>query len=152
VKRSCATKLLLLIFVLTSIPALAQNVSPPVSIECSTAGTVQAGKTAKIIIKITPNEDLSLDIYCLVPLGVGPGYAPGLSIMPYREKSSSDPERKANYRLAAGLWSGPLKAGKTKELFLPIRILKKGSYKFIFLADAPGKLSRTESSYTIDLN
>ncbi len=125
---------------------------PPVTLVYSVAGTPQAGTPIAINVKVTPQEDMHLDINCLLPQGVEPVYEPGVRIIPYAEKYTSDTISRRGYLLMAGLWTGPLSAGVIQEFTFHVTVSQKGSYKLICLADALAKWGQQEADYTLNVN
>jgi len=125
---------------------------PPVTLEYSLSGTPQAGIPIAITIKVIPQQDMHLDINCLLPQGVQPVIEPGIRIAPYREKFTPNLERQQNYHLGANLWVGPAKAGEAKQFTFHVTAAKSGSYNFVCLADALKQWGQKELDFTIDVN
>jgi hypothetical protein len=124
------------------IPAFAQSfpLPPPVSLECSTIGTPEAGKNIPITVKVTPQEDMYLDISCFVPQGIMPVYGKGIRIRPH------------NGQLVVGLWVGPLPGRITREFTFQVTAGGTGSYKLVCAAQALARWGETEEAYTLNVN
>ena len=99
-----------------------------------------------VTVKVTPQEDMPIDVSVLVPKGVGPVANPGIKIMPCRDGYAY------NYWLTLGLWSGPLIGGETKIFTFEVTASQKGSYQFLFRAYPLVKWGATEEAYTLVVN
>ena len=138
---------------LTALPQSTFNLpAPPVTLEYSVSGAPKAGDQAAITITVTPQEDMHLDINCLLPRGVAPVIEPGVQIVPYREKFTPNLERQKNYRLGANIFTGPLKAGETKAFTFHVVISSSGTYNFVCLADALKTWGQKELDFSVDVN
>jgi hypothetical protein len=71
--------------------------------------------------------------------------------MPYRQRRLPGPGRQKEYRFAAGLWVGPLRAGKTKEFIFHIKIAQKGSYQLVCIVDALAKWGVKEQPLIVNI-
>ena len=125
--------------------------SPPVDIEFSVGNISGVGEEVELKIKVTPQEDMHVDISCLLPWGIEPIRERGVMVRPYRSREPYDIEREMRYMEAIQLWVGPLEAGVTKEFSFRVVIPDKERYEFIARVEALAKWGVKEKVFGIEI-
>ena len=106
---------------------------PPADIEINTASVEGKSNQLEIRIKVTPQEDMHLDISCFLQ-GMRPLMQKGMRLRrnnPRRYMAMHESERNLNSSLNVGLWTGPLKGGISKDLTFRVIMLKAKECKII---------------------
>ncbi len=143
------TGLFLIIF---SFSILAGSLPPPVDIEFGAETTPIVGEEIELKLKITPFEDMYVDISCLLPQGVKPVREKGVIVQPCRQEYLLYVQPETLYIEAIHLWAGRLKANIVKEFTFRIIIPDKQKYELIARIEALAKWGIKDGILTIDIN
>ena len=122
---------------------------PPVEIQFSLENVPTAGDEAILKLKVTPLEDMHVDISCLLPVGIESVQGYGMAIRPYENSQGINLEREMIYREVIGLWTGPIKSGDIKEFSFRVKVLDKEKHELIARVEALAKWGIKEEILTI---
>lgn len=129
---------------------------PPVEISLTTENiNVAPGDEVVLHLKVTPLEDMHLDISCVLPEGVMPVMVPGIMLRPYMERDMhrfDDPFMgMPMQRDAVVLSVGPVVGGQMREFAFRVIIPETGNYEFIAVIEALAKWGIKEKNLIIEV-
>ena len=103
---------------------------PPVDVEFTLMNNPKVGEEAEVRLKVTPREDMHLDIRILIPEGLETKYEDGFQIE--RDKNLiMEPVSDEKYNQIITFYVGPVKEGETTEYISHLKILKQQKQKLI---------------------
>ena len=115
---------------LTTINAQEGPQPPPVDVGFTLMNNPKVGEDAEVRLKVTPREDMHLDIRILIPEGLETKYEDGFQIE--RDKNLiMEPVSDEKYNQIITFYVGPVKEGETTEYISHLKILKQQKQKLI---------------------
>jgi len=143
-------------FILTFLPSSARTQSasgplpPPVEIILTHKNISES--ISEITLRMTPLEDMHVDIKCLLLEGLEGIQGNNLMIMPYiEEMPGSGMASGVNYMESVGLLVGPISAGVTKEFVFTVKENKKQAHEIIVHVQALAKWGIKEENFIINV-
>ncbi|MGE5279452.1 MAG: hypothetical protein ACM3L6_01740 [Deltaproteobacteria bacterium] len=105
--------------------------SPPVDIQFTFENTPMVEGEALLKVTVMPQEDMHVDISCLLPEGVEAVLNQGVSVRPHEESHGIDSDLSFSYKDEIILWVGPLKAGEPKEFLFKVKFLGSQNHELV---------------------
>ena len=122
---------------------------PPVSIEFELLNTPHTGEDAEILLRVTPEEDMHLDIGVLIPLKVAVEKGEFI-ITPYKEPDPAKMPERNLFRKRIVFYAGEITALQTKEFTFKIKI--SDNLKHILLAHIVAQQKWGEAEKSLEIN
>lgn len=124
---------------------------PPIDVKITAENIPQVGEEVKLKIEVIPQEDMHIDIRCLLPEGIRLVEKKGFMVRPCIGRERYRKETQTRYREAVGLWVGPLEGGITREFVFRVMIPDKKRYPFVVCVDALARWGSKEEILIIDI-